>query len=469
MTPQLHLHILAIMGGGFRLKMGKAHLEEHVPGAALAWAALAVLARGGCISGVGAHTIAGARTTVGAVSSFASGWRRPTNISATGAWGLGLGMSQTQPSAWETPQAGRVADNPGNLVWGYGVEQLLDPNILQYRNRAHILSGAAPNSTLSTTPELAALYIGTGPMLADSKARKPHVARFHYMTRVLDSRPETPLVTLGMGVLHHVQKKSQCAGVLDNESLVFIKTLASHFEENGGFAGLRGRCTQKLIANSGISIANFPVMGCPSLLLNHNLGLGFHLEARYRELGAKMFVNKTCLRVGIMSHDDASDQIVLEFMQKYGCDTGNIHLMQGGPSVPKAWQQHSHAFVARTYYDPRTWAAEIRNQLDVVVGPRIHGSMIALAVGVPTLTIAHDVRIEEMCSSMRLACIGPTYVATPKSKRTAMPDAVLSAMKSFNGIAFDENRRAKATDYANRLRKIGLTIHPEIAANFVHD
>ena len=108
-----------------------------------------------------------------------------------------------------------------------------------------------------------------------------------------------PVVLLGMGMF---EGDGRCSASLSRASRRFIKFLERRFETKGGFCALRGVCSQQMLAASGISTANFPVLGCPSLFINRSPDLGQILQRKYNVLLDKLqSPNPSCIRIGVLT------------------------------------------------------------------------------------------------------------------------------------------------------------------------
>ena len=85
-------------------------------------------------------------------------------------------------------------------------------------------------------------------------------------------------------------------------------------------------------------------------------------------------------------------------------------------------------------------------RFDFVVGSRIHGTLIGLQAGVPSLCIVHDSRTLELCQTMKV----PHVLAA--SLGSSMTKAQLLSRFKFDADEFDCNRRALARKYIAFLR-----------------
>ena len=116
---------------------------------------------------------------------------------------------------------------------------------------------------------------------------------------------------------------------------------------------------------------------------------------------------------------------------------------------------------AAMFYNVEVWREAVAS-LDVVVGHRIHGSMIALAGETPAITVATTQRIEELCVSMRLACMSIAESEAVAKGTSNLTATIARAAARFNGSAFDARRRELAAAYVRRFRGLHLKPHAEL-------
>ena len=108
------------------------------------------------------------------------------------------------------------------------------------------------------------------------------------------------------------------------------------------------------------------------------------------------------LRVGVLlPHSTTSrSSAIAQFIMRFASLHDNaVHIVQLPSSEPRtSLQQWS-------FYNVVRWRNAMAT-LDLIVGTRIHGSMISIAAKTPTLTIAEDARVKELCKQMRLPMVG---------------------------------------------------------------
>ncbi len=102
------------------------------------------------------------------------------------------------------------------------------------------------------------------------------------------------------------------------------------------------------------------------------------------------------------------------------------------------------------YFSICSWM-EHYQRVDAVIGPRIHGVMLALQVGTPAVCIVHDSRTQELCELMKVPHIFAKDIAGGISRAQ-----LERAVKAFDVDAFFENRRKLAEHYLGFLRSNNL-------------
>lgn len=175
---------------------------------------------------------------------------------------MGLTINQEEYSAWEHSEYGTVPANYGNAVWSYVARALLGSR--QEHNWTRILDDSSPG--------LSALYVASGPLLFGGNA---FPRRDQYLLEKILAVKQ-PVIILGVGVLRFVKTRADCRSPLSNVSKSFFKIIESRISEIGGFEGLRGECFQQILRLSGFSDRLSPI-GCPSLFMNREMGLGRRL------------------------------------------------------------------------------------------------------------------------------------------------------------------------------------------------
>jgi hypothetical protein len=383
--------------------------------------------------------------SIATVGVYDPSWPRPPGLSYEQACDRGLWISEAAPSAWETPRPsnGWACDNSGNGVWSYAAHELLSHSLPMQHQRSALYSDSE---------DFAALYIATGPIVGTGADSQTNSDRFRYLQRVINAVAR-PTIVLGLGVLHAAT--NDCSATPSAGSIAFLHALKERFAQHGGFAALRGDCTKNILAQAGFNEANgFYSLGCPSLFadVNKKPDHGRNLQAAYTALASRIQTGNEKLKIGLLCSKQAPavNKALARFVKERGAQ-GSLLLMQDQTDVAcSATELSTGATIERNiFYDVKSWMSAI-SQLDVIIGPRIHGSMIALAMGVPTITIVIDERIRELCQRMLLAYAESTDFASGLDQGQ-VASLVVAVAQNFDGTAFDLNRREISGRYVKLL------------------
>ena len=118
----------------------------------------------------------------------------------------------------------------------------------------------------------------------------------------------------------------------------------------------------------------------------------------------------------------------------------------------------------RYFYDIQAWRRELR-QVDLIFGARIHGSMMGIYAGRPTLTIANDQRILEMVEQMMLPHETIFDIDVPQNfhrVKQVLLEHVRGAAAKFHGDEFDRNRARIARAYVRMFDSIGVNVSANV-------
>jgi hypothetical protein len=100
---------------------------------------------------------------------------------------------------------------------------------------------------------------------------------------------------------------------------------------------------------------------------------------------------------------------------------------------------------ARMFTSAVSWMEYLRS-VDLVVGTRIHGCMLAIQAARPALCIALDSRQTELCEIMHIPSI-----SAADCREGIDRERVVEVLATHDWLAFDENRRALAAKYRSFL------------------
>jgi hypothetical protein len=329
-----------------------------------------------------------------------------------------------------------VGQNVGNLAFHYAVAKILegpqdarpwhtDPQQLNAMRRIGVMPCANQLGPHADYGRLAERFSGIG----------------------------IPLVAIGLGA-----QGGSDYGLPDVPAgtLNWVREIAARSPLGNPNIGVRGEFTLKVLEQNGIG-GRAVVTGCPSLFLNPDPMLGQKIEKR---------AGRTITRVAIAAgHQKWAQLGPIEFSLTRLLDRlGGSYIVQSpiemvalargeADTLPEAdlvecrdyarpdlsveefqaWSRSN----ARAFFNISEWMEHLRS-VDFVVGTRIHGVMLGLQAGVPSLCIAHDSRTREMCETM-----GVPFVMASEIIKGATLDE-LRGRFVFDGAAFDRHRSVLA-------------------------
>lgn len=272
------------------------------------------------------------------------------------------------------------------------------------------------------------------------------------------------LVTIGLGA------QSSSAGEMPkvpDGTVRWIKSIVERSVHGHPNISVRGDFTQKVLDEYGFK-GKSVVLGCPSLFINPDPELGKQIEERYKspkriavaaghpnwvQLGelerslariltktGGSYIGQATLEMVKLTRGEAAtlDPTVLRKLRDYILPEYEL-----GEFITWA-NTHGNVF-----FDIDSWMEHYRT-FDLVIGARIHGTILALQAGVPGVCVAHDSRTEELCRTMFVPFVkGADY-------KDGMTRSKLTQAFVFDGAAFDANRKMLAARYVEFLENNDL-------------
>lgn len=172
--------------------------------------------------------------------------------------------------------------------------------------------------------------------------------------------------------------------------------------------------------------------GCPTLFLNELPALGSLLETKYSQLARR--INDTSLKIAINVKEGSKFMVfVRDILDRYP----NSYVYAQGRGDMIYLEKNNIPFNrVRLFANVEDWRQNLHG-MDVSIGARIHGNMLALGASLPVYVIAPDHRVSEMAERMNIP------YTTYYSKDVPMQGVDIAKLMSevnFDGAAFDRNR-----------------------------
>lgn len=275
-----------------------------------------------------------------------------------------------------------------------------------------------------------------------------------------------PAVLIGLGAQStplRVQVPQVYAGTVD-----WVRQIAEHAPTPRPNIAVRGSFTRYVLDRHGLA-DHAEVIGCPSLFLNPCRALGTRIAAKFRpperiavaaghhgwrhlrRLEASLTDLVTDPGGYVVQSPQALVRLASGEAERIGKENLAACRDYVRPGLPVAefvgWMRRH----ARVFYDVPSWLAHYR-QFDFVVGTRIHGTILGLQAGVPSLCIVHDMRMLEVCQTLKVPHVRAADFAEGISREE------LVRCFDFDAHDFDRNRRQLCARYVAFLKGNGLPV-----------
>lgn len=198
------------------------------------------------------------------------------------------------------------------------------------------------------------------------------------------SQINKPILIAGLGANSFNGFDSNFYKKLDAELVDFLHYLSDCCE----IIGLRGYFTQEVLYKLGIK--NTCVIGCPS----------YYETGKGRVLNKPIYSNTLRVGTSIGVHTYGVGPVYLqdkleENIIKALCFNGELKLSYKELCLLQKRMYRFHTSIIE-------WKRDLASNIDFYVGTRVHGSMVAMNSGVPTVVMNKDSRAREMCEYMNI-------------------------------------------------------------------
>ena len=282
-------------------------------------------------------------------------------------------------------------------------------------------------------------------------------------------RLDRPLVAIGLGA----QASNMETDVeLKPGTLEWVRVLDSSRPGRAPNIYTRGPYTARQLARLGVSDA--VIGGCPSHFINPAPDLGHRIHRHWTSFGLPRAISvagghqawRRCSAVeqqlvSMMMDAACPGQYVVQSMGDMirisrGDFDGiepkvlariNEHLLPHYDlETFKAWCR-THA---RSFYDIPSWMDSLRRH-DLTIGPRYHGTALAMQAERMAMTVTIDSRTEEMCIQT-----GIPFMRVDELAERPLTRQTLREMIRFDPVAYDALRAERARNYVAFLEANGL-------------
>ncbi|MDO6709140.1 polysaccharide pyruvyl transferase family protein [Aliiglaciecola sp. 2_MG-2023] len=276
----------------------------------------------------------------------------------------------------------------------------------------------------------------------------------------LIDKADTPLLICGLGAQASDMSKKLSFNAGTKR---FLKVIS----ERAVKVGVRGNYTAQVLSENNVN--NVEVLGCPSNFTNPSKKLGYEISQKFLAISdvEKLVLNiditqKLAEKIRVMfnwtigRNTEIVNQAPLDLLKLSHRETKHIDSQLTrrvhnllAPSVSLSYFNKivSNQFVS--YFDVNEWMYQL-HQFDLSVGTRLHGNMLALQAGTPSIFMPHDSRTQELADIMAL----PTYQLDKITRATTLETVIENV--DFDGVKYDNSRQTLSRKYKKLINDTGL-------------
>ena len=246
----------------------------------------------------------------------------------------------------------------------------------------------------------------------------------------------------------------------------FVAAIAERRSGNAPNITVRGEFSRQVLDRLGIQ-DGVEVLGCPSLFINDARDLGQIIAHRLEHK-----IQRIAIAGG--NPDRGFDSSLEQQLYAMACQSGGSYIVQDPLPFIRAARGEFESLDSTekdklrkylgiessagegwgsniiTFFDIDAWLENLR-QHDLVIGMRIHGTLLALQCGIPALCITHDSRTEELCETMKIP-----FVSFQKLSEGKIDIPTILRHIRFDPDEFDNNRIQLAKKYVEIFEGNGL-------------
>lgn len=341
-----------------------------------------------------------------------------------------------------------VGHNCGNLAFVHAIDAHLGGNIPRsdWDQVSTLINDGGELAVFAAANQLGRHYDATG------------AARYF-------DKISVPIVVIGLGAQIGIRSRNPR---IPKSTIRWVRWLADRGPRGKPNIGVRGPFTLEVLRKFGLD-GHATIIGCPSLFINPEPALGSQIIRRLRPPGrvavvaghqhwrhlhrleaslGRMVAQTNGCYIGQGAYDmmeltrgraNQMDEASLRQCRDYVCP--NMELQDFVDWSTK---------YSSIFFDIDNWIEHLK-RFDFVIGTRIHGTVLGLQAGVPSMCIVHDIRTLELCQTLMVP-----HVLADDVRDGIGQDELLSYFK-FDPHEFDRNRRMLCRAYLDFLKYNQLT------------
>ncbi|MDR9826774.1 polysaccharide pyruvyl transferase family protein [Vibrio sp. FNV 38] len=279
------------------------------------------------------------------------------------------------------------------------------------------------------------------------------------------SKIEIPIIALGLGAQNHTMTP-ESVKVLSDKITLGTQHWLEEISQRTSKILVRGDYTVSVCNELGIS--NVESFGCPSNLISKKIRLGRAIESQLENVNCKSII----LNGGFYNKGKSNYDRIVALERKVIKDAAidDCSIVVQAPKDIMSYSYSGGGYNDRvddvsegllqrarldSFYDVDSWSHHTRN-FDLSIGTRIHGAMLSLQFGHPTVLITHDSRTNELSDIMCL----PRMSLNDALKCDTVNQMIENV--NFSADEYDFRRFEMAQQLNDVFQDAGLTVAPHI-------
>lgn len=204
------------------------------------------------------------------------------------------------------------------------------------------------------------------------------------------------------------------------------------------------------------------ITGCPSQTLSMEPELGKIIAMNLNSLKEKLQNNKPVKVQHVLPsqwdhhltwtvdkvHDFFRADELIEVQQSGGVENFTRYFDRFGLNTDSKYSKRNPSEPVM-FFNLESWAAAIGG-VDFSVGSRIHGNILATQLGVPSLVVSHDVRVNELSDQLALP-----WVDLNEFRAITGRSDILNHVR-FDPVRFDTTRKENVSKIRKSIETLGL-------------
>ncbi|AMY06110.1 polysaccharide pyruvyl transferase [Staphylococcus condimenti] len=324
----------------------------------------------------------------------------------------------------------RFGSNNGNLVYQNSIVRTLMTESVEILSDNY---SSNPNNAKYINNNFDCYVIP----LADA-FRKEFIPTLKRYTQLIN-KLEIPVIVIGVGLKAPYSYDVKKGFEFDNEVKEFVKAVLNKSE----IIGLRGKLTANYLESLGfIPEKDFTVIGCPSMYT-----FGRNLKIKEVNLNRDSRVSLNASNIATEKVMDFLNEIAIKYSNYFfvpqSYDEFLINYFGFGRvnDVPYNFPKNIGSKFykegkVKYFLNAKTWFDYIKT-IDLSIGTRLHGNIVATINGTPSITIVHDARMRELAEFHALPSISAEDIQNYDSLIDLINDIDFKSVESIHPKRFD--------------------------------